>query len=524
MTRAMADPLPLPADPPPAAGWRVWAGFAAMCLGMFMAILDVQIVATSLPAIQQALGIAPDAMSWIQTAYLTAEIVAIPLTGFLTARFGMRWLFVIAVALFTIASAGCAQSQGFTSLILWRTFQGFAGGVLIPTVFSAVFLLFPERQQGTATMIAGVAAVLAPTVGPIVGGWLTQTFSWHWLFRINIVPGIAAASIAWAALRGGWSEARQRRAVDGIALLALAAGLAAFEIGMKDAPTLGWGSLRVLALLAAFAACAIVFVAKTWRSARPLVELRCCADRNFAIGCLLSFALGVGLFGSTYLMPFFLGLVREHNALEIGAIMLVSGVAQLAAAPVVVVLERRIDPRWLTAFGFALFAAGLFASTRQTAQTDFADMLMPQLLRGTAIMFCLLPPTRLALGRLDERLVADGSGLFNLMRNLGGAVGLALIDTTIFARAATYGGQIADKLRAGDVATAVGIGIPRDAFLEQIGQTPDAFVEEMVRPLVEKAALVHAINDAWLVIGLITVLALVSVLFVRKVQESEKRA
>ncbi|GAA0768874.1 DHA2 family efflux MFS transporter permease subunit [Erythromicrobium ramosum] len=500
----------------PEASLRTWAGFIFMCIGMFMAILDIQIVATSLPTIQSALDIGADQMIWIQTAYLTAEIVAIPLTGFLTARLGMRWLFVSAVAVFTIASVGCSESQTFASLIAWRIVQGFAGGTLIPAVFSAVFLLFPQRSQGIATTIAGVAAVFAPTVGPIVGGWITETYSWHWLFRINVLPGILAAVGAAVTLRGAASNMRSVRTVDAAALTLLAVGLTALQIGLKDAPTDGWLAPNVAALLLGFMVCAVLFVWRTARSGGPLVELRCFKDRNFAIGCALSFILGVGLFGSTYLMPFFLGLVREHDALRIGEIMLVTGIAQLIAAPVAVYLEQRVGARSLTVFGFVLFAAGLLMSTNQTAQTDFAEMLLPQVLRGVATMFCLLPPTRMALGRLSPELVADGSGLFNLMRNLGGAIGLALIDTTIFSRAATYGARIVEELKAGNIETAVRIGIPRDAFLEQLGIPPDEFTQEMIRPLVERQALVEAINDAWLLIGVLTALAVILVFFVRR--------
>jgi MFS transporter, DHA2 family, multidrug resistance protein len=495
---------------------REWIGFVLMCLGMFMAILDIQIVATSLPAIQAALGIAPDRMVWVQTSYLTAEIVAIPLTGFLVRRLGMRWLFVGAVGLFTLASYGCALSQTFPQLIAWRIVQGFAGGALIPAVFAAVFLLFPERSQALATTIAGVAAVLAPTIGPIVGGWITQNYSWQWLFRVNIAPGIVAAvGVAWF-LRGRAAEQHGPRAIDLLALALLATGLTALQLGLKDAPSLGWSAPRVAAWLGLFAACAAAFVWRTLASRAPLVELRCFADRNFAIGCVLSFVLGFALFGSTYLMPFFLGLVREHGPLRIGEIMLVTGVSQLLAAPLAVYLERRIDARLLTAFGFALLAIGLLMSTRQTAETDFAAMVLPQMVRGAAIMFCLLPPTRMALGRLPDRLVADGSGLFNLMRNLGGAVGLALIDTTIFSRAATEGARIAGQLRAGDLAAAVGIGIPRDAFLEQRGQPLDDFAVEMIRPLVEKAALVPAVNAAWLLCGVLAAAAVTMVVFVKR--------
>ena len=296
----------------------------------------------------------------------------------------------------------------------------------------------------------------------------------------------------------------------------LAAGLTALQLGLKDAPSLGWQAPRVIGLLALFAGCGAAFVWRTLVSSAPLVELRCFADRNFAIGSVLSFVLGFGLFGSTYLMPFFLGLVRDYGPLRIGEIMLVTGVTQLLTAPLAVYLERRVDPRHLTAFGFLLFAIGLLLSTRQTAATDFAAMFVPQAVRGAAIMFCLLPPTRMALGRLPEPLVADGSGLFNLMRNLGGAVGLALIDTTIFSRAATEGGRIADQLRAGDLATAMRIGIPREAFLEQRGQPVDDFAVEMIRPLVEKAALVPAINAAWLLCGVLTAAAVLLVFWVKR--------
>lgn len=482
-----------------------------------MAILDIQIVATSLPAIQSAISIDTDQMVWIQTAYLTAEIVAIPLTGFLTARLGMRWLFVSAISVFTIASIGCSESETFSSLIIWRIVQGFAGGSLIPAVFAAVFLLFPLRTQGLATTIAGVAAVFAPTVGPIVGGWITETYSWQWLFRINIVPGLIAAIGAAVALSGPASNQRVSRSVDILSLSLMAFGLTMLQLGLKDAPTDGWGSPVVLCLLVGFVLATAIFAWRTSQSSDPLVELKCFRDRNFAIGCALSFMLGAGLFGSTYLMPFFLGLVRGHDALRIGEIMLVTGIVQLLSAPVAVYLEQRVGARTLTVFGFGLFAAGLLMSTNQTPETDFSEMFWPQVVRGVASMFCLLPPTRMALGRLSPELVADGSGLFNLMRNLGGAIGLALIDTIIFTRAPAYGADIADRLRAGDIDTAVRIGIPRDEFVEQIGMPPDEFTEEMIRPVVEQFALVDAINDAWLFIGLTTAAALCLVFFVRPV-------
>ena len=476
---------------------RTWIGFCLMCLGMFMAILDIQVVATSLPAIQNALAIDPELMSWIQTAYLIAEIIAIPLTGWLTRTLTMRWLFTAAIALFTLASIGCAASNSFWTLVSFRVVQGFAGGTLIPAVFAAVFLLFPSRDQGVATTLAGIMAVLAPTVGPVVGGWITQTYSWHWLFLINVVPGLIASSATPYLLPWHKTKFGESKALDGLSLVLMAVALASLMIGLKQSPHEGWLSPICIGLFSLCVLSGGLFVWRTLRATHPIVQLSFFRDRSFAIGCMLSFFLGVGLFGSVYLMPVFLAFVRGHDALEIGLTMLVTGAAQLATAPLAVALERRLDPRLLTAFGFGLFALGLGLSTFETRNTDFSEMFWPQILRGVAIMFCLLPPTRLALGRLPEPDVPDASGLFNLMRNLGGAIGIALIDTVLYGRTSGHADALLSRLLAGDSSAAEAIGLDPALLAAALSGpiTPDA--EAFVRPLIEKAAFVWSVNDAW---------------------------
>jgi DHA2 family multidrug resistance protein len=482
---------------------------------MFMAILDVQVVATSLPAIQGALGIQPDQMSWVQTAYLVAEVIAIPLTGMLTRALSMRRLFVLAIAIFTLASFGCAMSARFGTLVSWRGLQGFSGGTLIPAVFSAVFLLFPVRRQGVATMLAGVLAVLAPTIGPIVGGWITNTFSWNWLFLINIVPGIVSAMVAVCLLPRTSMRPREVGTLDVPSLAMMAIALASLEVALKEAPERGWTSGLVLGLLALSVASGAGFALRTLRAGHPVVDLGSFADRDFTIGCILSFVLGIGLFGSVYLMPVYLAFVRYHDALEIGTIMLVTGVAQLLSAPIAVALEQRLDARWLTAAGFALFAAGLGMSAAQTPRTDYDGMFWPQIIRGVAIMFCLLPPTRLALGRVEKDRVADASGLFNLMRNLGGAIGIALIDSVIYSRSSIHGQEIVDRLRAGDIETAKFIGLSLNAFAARPSGPPSEAVQAVLRPMIERAALTQAINEAWAMVAVLTVAALICVPFAR---------
>lgn len=492
-----------------------WLGFAAMALGMFMAILDIQVVVTSLPNIQEALRIAPDMMSWVQTAYLIAEVIAIPLTGLLTRVMTMRGLFVAAISLFSLASIGCAASSGFATLIAFRVVQGFAGGVLIPLVFSAVFLLFPPRQQTVATTLAGVLAVLAPTVGPLAGGWLTTTYSWHWLFLINVGPGIVAAGLAAKFLPRARVDLDHAKHIDVIALVLMAISLASLEIALKQAPHDGWASGLVIGLLVLSAASLAAFVRRTLGRTTPVVDLTALADRNFAVSCALSFLLGIALYGSVYLMPVFLGFVRNHDSLEIGSIMLVTGLAQLAMAPLAVQLERRLDARLLTAAGFTLLAIGLGLSAVQTRNSDYDEMFWPQILRGAAIMLCLLPPTRLALGHLAPERVADASGLFNLMRNLGGAIGLALIDTVIYGRSPLHAERIVEKLKAGDIATGRLIGLPDGAMTGAAPQNVDAATLAFVRALVEKTAFVQSVNEAWAMLAAFAVLATVGVVLLR---------
>src|ERR1700682_2264092 len=223
----------------PLADTRTWIGFVLMCLGMFMAILDIQVVATSLPTIQNALAISPDAMSGMQTAYLIAEITAIPLTGWLTRVLTLRWLFVLGIFVFTLTSVGCAFSSNFTSLVTFRVLQGFSGGMLIPAVFSGIFLLFPARAHPVAGTIAGIMAVLGPTVGPVVGGWITHHYSWPWLFLINVIPGVVAVIATPFLLPRGRPRLNQLKNFDALSLALMAVALAGLEIGLQQAPQYG---------------------------------------------------------------------------------------------------------------------------------------------------------------------------------------------------------------------------------------------------------------------------------------------
>ena len=249
------------------------------------------------------------------------------------------------------------------------------------------------------------------------------------------MPGIAAAIVASVTLPKEQPDFDRARHLDALSLVLMTCSLVALEIAIKEAPQRSWTSPLVDGLLALSLVTGVAFVRRTLRSPWPLVDLRTFRDRNFSVGCLLSFVLGIGLFGSVYLMPVFLAYVRGHGALEVGMIILVTGVVQFVTAPLAAALEQRYDERYLTAFGFLVFGIGLAMSCIQTSATDYDQMFWPQVVRGFAVMFCILPPTRLALGHIAKAGIPDASGLFNMMRNLGGAIGIALIDTVIYTRA-----------------------------------------------------------------------------------------
>ena len=478
-----------------------WLGYLALAIGMFMAILDIQVVVTSLKAIEEALHIGADRMSWVQTSYIIAEVIAIPVTALLTRVLSMRWLFVIALSVFTFASIGCALSTGFADLLAWRVLQGFAGGVLIPLVFSAIFLLMPKGPQQTlATAIGGFLAVLGPAFGPIIGGWLTEHYSWHWLFLINVGPGLLAILTGLVFLPRVKQQWNILGELDWLSLLSFGLSLALLVIGLKEAPGRGWLSVVVIGCFALSALC-LYFAVRRPHSAILFHLLK---DRALAYGCALSFLLGFLLFSSVYLLPVFLGFVRGHGPLAIGMIALVLGMTQLAAAPATVLVDRYVNARLLTAVGFVIFAAGFALNANLTVNSDYDELFWPQVLRGASIALCILPPIRIALALMPIDKVSDASGLFNLVRNIGGVIGIAVMDTVMFSRAPEHAENLLELARTAPAQAAPLLGITVD----ELPAPDDAMGIFGLTDLVQSAGLTQAINECWWLLAAMSLLAL----------------
>jgi DHA2 family multidrug resistance protein len=411
---------------------RRMIAFMAMCFGMFMAFLDIQIVSASLSEIQAGLAASGDEIPWVQTAYLIAEVVAIPLSGFLSRALGTRMLFAASCAGFTVASFMCGLSSSIGSMIVWRAIQGFIGGGMIPTVFAAAYTIFPKSRQSMITPIIGLIATLAPTIGPTVGGYLTEALSWHWLFFINIVPGVAVTVAALALIDFDKPDYALLDHFDWWGLIAMAGFLGALEYVLEEGPRNDWLQDDVIAYAAVVSTLsAIAFFCRALTARAPIVDLRAFSNRNFALGSMFSFVLGIGLYGLTYLYPVYLAQVRGYDSLMIGETMFVSGLAMFFSAPVVGRLATKFDPRFMLISGFLLFALGTFDMHYLTKDWDFWELFLPQIFRGVGLMFAMVPVTNVALGTLPPDRLKNASGLFNLMRNLGGAIGLAALNTVL---------------------------------------------------------------------------------------------
>jgi DHA2 family multidrug resistance protein len=429
MSATAAAVLIAPAEMPLAA--KVFA-FASMCVGFFIALLDIQIVSASLADIGGGLSAGSDEIAWVQTSYLIAEIVVIPLSGWLSRVMSTRWLFCASAVGFTITSLLCGWAWNIESMIAFRAMQGFLGGSMIPTVFTTAFIYFDNQQRVIAAATIGCISSLAPTLGPTIGGWITDNYSWHWLFFINLVPGAFVSIVVPLLVRVDRPNLSLLRGADYPGMALLAVFLGCLEYTLEEGPRWDWfgdDTIRATAWISAISG--VVFIWRSLTFSQPVVDLRALTSRNFSLGCFFSFVTGIGIFATIYLTPLFLARVRGFSALQIGEAVFSTGVFQVCAIPFYTLLARRIDLRWLMMFGLSCFALSMWNFTPITHDWGGRELLLPQAFRGFSQQFAVAPVVSLTLGGLAPERLKLASGLFNLMRNLGGAIGIAVCGTIL---------------------------------------------------------------------------------------------
>jgi DHA2 family multidrug resistance protein len=480
-----------------------------MVVGMFMAILDIQIVSASIAEIQAGLSASPDEVAWVQTSYLVAEIVMIPLSGFLSRALSTRVYFTLSALGFTLASALCATASSLPAMIVFRALQGFLGGGMISTVFATAFLFFPPERRGQMSVLIGLTATMAPTIGPTLGGWLTQALSWHWLFLINLPFGLMVAACVWTFLDIDRPERGLLRRFDVLGLVFLSAFLGSLEYVLEEGVRKDWfedTTITAFATLAAVAA--VLFFQRMLTRREPLVDLRVLGNRNYALGCVFSAVIGIGLYGTVFLVPLFLGRVRGYDSMEIGQTVFVAGIAQLIAAPIAGRAVRGVDMRVMLAGGLAMFGLSCWWLAHLTSQSAFWDLLGPQALRGFSLMFLFVPVNALALSTLAPAALKNGSGLYNLMRNLGGAVGIAVIGTLATTRTATHTLHLQEQVTWARPAATRALAAMTHGMTASHEVSAGLAALRRLAMLVQREALTLAYNDVLLLMALCYFLAL----------------
>ena len=490
--------------------------FAVMAFGQFMALLDTQIVASSLNSIQAGLLAAPDEVAWIQTSYLMAEIVMIPLAAFLAKAMSTRWLFTVSAVLFTLSSLACGLAWNIDSMIACRAIQGFVGGAMVPTVFATGFMLFEGPRRAMVPAVLGVTSTLAPTLGPTLGGWITETLSWRWMFFINIAPGLLIALAMPVLGKVDTGDQRLFKRIDWLQVAGLAVFLGALQYVLEEGPRAQWlddPTIRVVAWLSFIGA--LVFLERSFYSDSPVVRLGPLRNHTFALACALNFVIGIGLYASIYLVPVFLGRVRNFTSLDIGLTTFVTGLAMFVAAPLAARMSTRVDPRFVITAGFCFFALGLWLLTGLTAQWGFDELLLPQLVRGFAVLLCIVPAVGLALSTPSPAELPFASGLFNVMRNLGGAVGIATVNTWLQDFAREHALRLSEALGRGGAGSEQLLAGLASRLQANGASAADAVLgaQAQVAQIVARAAAVEAFRDVFWLLGACFVAGLLLVPF-----------
>ncbi|MCM5704051.1 DHA2 family efflux MFS transporter permease subunit [Larsenimonas salina] len=496
--------------------WRVRIGFVAAVFGMFMAILDIQIVASSLNEIQAGVSASQDEISWIQTSYLIAEIIMIPLAGVMMRIFSTRTAFVISSVGFTLASLGCALASSINELIVLRAIQGFMGGAMIPITQAVSFTIFPRHKMGSVQAVIGLVATIAPSIGPTLGGYITQHMSWHWLFLINVIPGILVSMGVWFMLDIDRADKSALKRLDLIGLVLMAIFLGSLEFVLEEGPDDDWFSSSLIlnfALLCAMAG--ILFFWRVFTVDHPIVNLRLFRERNFATGVGLVFAVGVALYGLVYLLPLYFGTVREYNSMQIGEVMFVTGAAMFVMAPIVGRLTDVVDLRLLIGIGLLMTGIGSFMNVNLTTESGYWEFFWPQVVRGIGMIMCMVPTSRIALGNLSPQNIGDGSGMFSVMRNLGGAMGLALLDTVRDHQRDYHWTQLIASVNQGREVVVTQLAQYQQQFMGVVSD-PQAAAIKMIGDRVATQAEVLAFNDIFLWLGILYLVVFPAVFLFKK--------
>ena len=512
-------------DQESAASLKTWIAVIGATLGAFMAVLNIQIVNASLADIQGAIGAGLDDGGWISTAYLVAEIVVIPLSGWAAQVFSVRSYLLANSILFLVFSVACAQAHNLEQMIVLRAIQGFSGGVLIPMDFAIIITLLPRAKQPIGFALFAFSATFAPAIGPTIGGYLTENWGWQYIFYVNLVPGALMVAMLWFSLEGAPMQLSLLKTGDWPGIFTMAVGLGALQTVLEEGNKDDWFGSPLIVKLSVTAAVALaLFLWIELTTERPLLNLRLLVRRNFGFGVLANFLLGAALYGSVFILPVYLARVQGYNAEQIGMVIAWTGLPQLVLIPLVPVLMKRFDARLITVIGFALFAASNFMNIHMT--TDYAadQLLWPNIVRAIGQALVLTPLSAITTAGIEKANAGSASSLFNMMRQLGGAVGIAALQTFLTKREQFHSNILVQAVSPFDEATRARIEALSGYFLRH-GVTDHAVAAHKavvaIGHIVRQQSYVMAFSDTFYLLGAGLIVALVATALLRKADHAE---
>jgi MFS transporter, DHA2 family, multidrug resistance protein len=525
----LAPPNPAFKLPEDYVSLKTWISIVGVLLGAFMAILDIQITNSSLKDIQGSLSATLEEGSWISTAYLVAEIVVIPLTGWLAVVFSKRLYLFVNAALFVFFSICCANAWDLNSMIVFRALQGFTGGVMIPMAFTIMLTTLPPSKRSVGLALFGLTATFAPTIGPTLGGWLTEAYGWEYIFYLNVVPGAFLLASVWFAMEPQPLQLNLLKKGDWWGIFSMVLGLGSLQIVLEEGSRKDWFNSEFILRLAVVAVVFLtLFFWIEFTRKEPFINLRLLTLRNFGLGSIVNLALGLGLYGSIYILPLYLAQVQGYNAMQIGQVIMWAGIPQLFIIPFLPWLTKRFDIRVLIGIGVVLFAVSCFMNAGMSHDTGATQLQWSQIMRALGQPLIITPlssvsTSDIAVGSTDS---GSASGLFNMTRNLGGSLGIACLSTLLTQREQFHSNRLGEAISLYNPSTRERIDQMTQAFMSKGIDTYTAHDQAIaaISNLVRREAYVMAFNDCFYFIGMGLFLSIFAVFFLRKVTISGGRA
>jgi DHA2 family multidrug resistance protein len=498
---------------------REWLALFGVMLGAFMAVLDIQITNSSLKDISGAIGSSIDEGSWISTAYLVAEIIVIGVSGIMAATFSIKRYLLFSAVGFLVFSVLCAFCGNLQELIICRALQGITGGALIPLAFSTILVLLPKSKQSIGLALFGLTATFGPSIGPSIGGYLTDNYGWQWIFFINIPPGIALITIVWTCMKQDPMRLELLRGMDYFGIISMAIGLGSLEYVLEEGERKDWfGNVYIFRFAWIAGIFLVLFLARELTAKKPFINLSLFRYRTFTLSCIIQTALGLGLYGTVFVVPEYLSSVQGYSAGQIGNTLIWVGIPQLFILPFVPKLIKIFDIRLVIAVGAFFFALSCYMNAFLDADYARPQFVVANIIRSLGQPLMLVPLLSLATADIPPKESGSASALFNMMRNLGGSVGIALLSTLITNREHLHSVRIGSTVTVESPEVVARISTLTNMLVMK-GLDPATAGRTALKILnnsVSTQAFLLAYSDAFYVIGAVMAASALLLLFVKK--------